>query len=92
MLLELYDRNHKKLANLTGIKSPHIQRTLEYGDETLDFSYPTSGPWLAQLLAECYIRTDRQEYVVKAVEKSSASAWRKVSCALNIEELEALKP
>ena len=88
MLLELYDRNHKKLVNLTGIKSPHIQRTLEYGDETLDFSYPTSGPWLAQLLAECYIRTDRQEYVVKAVEKSSASAWRKVSCALNIEELE----
>ena len=88
MLLELYDRNHKKLANLTGIKSPHIQRTLEYGDETLDFSYPTSGPWLAQLLAECYVRTDRQEYVVKAVEKSSASAWRKVSCALNIEELE----
>ena len=88
MLLELYDRNHKKLANLTGIKSPHIQRTLEYGDETLDFAYPTSGPWLAQLLAECYIRTDRQEYVVKAVEKSSASAWRKVSCALNIEELE----
>ena len=88
MLLELYDRNHKKLANLTGIKSPHIKRTLEYGDETLDFSYPTSGPWLAQLLAECYIRTDRQEYVVKAVEKSSASAWRKVSCALNIEELE----
>lgn len=88
MLLELYDRNHKKLANLTGIKSPHIQRTLEYGDETLDFSYPTSGPWLAQLLAECYIRTDRQEYVVKAVEKSSASAWRKVSCALNIEGLE----
>lgn len=88
MPLELYDRNHKKLANLTGIKSPHIQRTLEYGDETLDFSYPTSGPWLAQLLAECYIRTDRQEYVVKAVEKSSTSAWRKVSCALNIEELE----
>ena len=88
MLLELYDRNHKKLANLTGIKSSHIQRTLEYGDETLDFSYPTSGPWLAQLLAECYIRTDRQEYVVKAVEKSSTSAWRKVSCALNIEELE----
>ena len=88
MLLELYDRNHKKLANLTGIKSPHIQRTLEYGDETLDFSYPTSGPWLAQLLAECYIRADRQEYVVKAVEKSSTSAWRKVSCALNIEELE----
>jgi phage minor structural protein len=88
LLLELYDRNHKKLANLTGIKSPHIKRTLEYGDETLDFSYPTSGPWLAQLLAECYIRTDRQEYVVKAVEKSSASAWRKVSCALNIEELE----
>ena len=88
MLLELYDRNHKKLANLTGIKSPHIQRTLEYGDETLDFSYPTSGPWLAQLLAECYIRTDRQEYVVKTVEKSSTSAWRKVSCALNIEELE----
>lgn len=88
MLLELYDRNHKKLANLTGIKSPHIQRTLEYGDETLDFSYPTSGPWLDQLLAECYIRTDRQEYVVKAVEKSSTSAWRKVSCALNIEELE----
>lgn len=88
MLLELYDRNHKKLANLTGIKSPHIQRTLEYGDETLDFSYPTSGPWLAQLLAECYIRTDRQEYVAKAVEKSSTSAWRKVSCALNIEELE----
>ena len=88
MLLELYDRNHKKLANLTGIKSPHIQRTLEYGDETLDFFYPTSGPWLAQLLAECYIHTDRQEYVVKAVEKSSASAWRKVSCALNIEELE----
>ena len=87
MLLELYDRNHKKLANLTGIKSPHIQRTLEYGDETLDFFYPTSGPWLAQLLAECYIHTDRQEYVVKAVEKSSTSAWRKVSCALNIEEL-----
>lgn len=44
MLLELYDRNHKKLANLTGIKSPHIQRTLEYGDETLDFSTPPAAP------------------------------------------------
>ena len=88
MLLELYDKSHKKLANLTGTKSPHIQRTLEYGDETLDFYYPASGPWLGQIAAECYVRTDRQEYVVKAVEKSSTSAWRKVSCALNIEELE----
>ena len=88
MLLELYDKSHKKLANLTGTKSPHIQRTLEYGDETLDFYYPTSGPWLGQIAAECYVRTDRQEYVVKAVEKSTASAWRKISCALNIEELE----
>lgn len=88
MLLELYDKSHKKLANLTGTKSPHIQRTLEYGDETLDFYYPTSGQWLGQIAAECYVRTDRQEYVVKAVEKSTASAWRKISCALNIEELE----
>jgi phage minor structural protein len=88
LLLELYDKSHKKLANLTGTKSPHIQRTLEYGDETLDFYYPTSGPWLGQIAAECYVRTDRQEYVVKAVEKSTASAWRKISCALNIEELE----
>lgn len=88
MLLELYDKSHKKLANLTGTKSPHIQRTLEYGDETLDFYYPASGPWLGQIAAECYVRTDRQEYVVKAVEKSTASAWRKISCALNIEELE----
>ena len=88
MLLELYDKSHKKLANLTGTKSPHIQRTLEYGDETLDFYYPASGPWLGQIAAECYVRTDRQEYVVKAVEKSTASAWRKIPCALNIEELE----
>ena len=88
MLLELYDKSHKKLANLTGTKSPHIQRTLEYGDETLDFYYPASGPWLGQIAAECYVRTDRQEYVVKAVEKSTTSAWRKISCALNIEELE----
>mgnify|MGYP001078464394 FL=1 len=88
MLLELYDKSHKKLANLTGTKLPHIQRTLEYGDETLDFYYPASGPWLGQIAAECYVRTDRQEYVVKAVEKSTASAWRKISCALNIEELE----
>lgn len=88
MLLELYDKSHKKLTNLTGTKSPHIQRTLEYGDETLDFYYPASGPWLGQIAAECYVRTDRQEYVVKAVEKSTASAWRKISCALNIEELE----
>lgn len=88
MLLELYDKSHKKLASLTGTKSPHIQRTLEYGDETLDFYYPASGPWLGQIAAECYVRTDRQEYVVKAVEKSTASAWRKISCALNIEELE----
>ena len=88
MLLELYDKSHKKLANLTGTKSPHIQRTLEYGDETLDFYYPASGPWVGQIAAECYVRTDRQEYVVKAVEKSTASAWRKISCALNIEELE----
>ena len=88
MLLELYDKSHKKLANLTGTKSPHIQRTLEYGDETLDFYYSASGPWLGQIAAECYVRTDRQEYVVKAVEKSTASAWRKISCALNIEELE----
>lgn len=88
MLLELYDKSHKKLANLTGTKSPHIQRTLEYGDETLDFYYPASGPWLGQIAAECYVRTDRQEYVVKAVEKSTASAWRKISCALNIEVLE----
>ena len=88
MLLELYDKSHKKLGSLTGIKSPHIQRTLEYGDETLDFSYPTSGPWLQSLQAECYVRTDRQEYVIKAVEKTTTSQWRKVSCSLNIEELE----
>lgn len=88
MLLELYDKSHTKLGSLTGIKSPHIQRTLEYGDETLDFSYPTSGQWLEKIQTECYVRTDRQEYVIKAVEKTTTSAWRKVSCSLNIEELE----
>lgn len=88
MLLELYDKSHTKLGSLTGIKSPHIQRTLEYGDETLDFSYPTSGQWLEKIQPECYVRTDRQEYVIKAVEKTTTSAWRKISCSLNIEELE----
>lgn len=88
MLLELYDKNHEKLGVMVTIKSPHIQRTLEYGDETMDFYCPANDQWDSALEPETYVRTERQEYVVKSVEKSTTSGWRKVSAALNIEELE----
>ena len=88
MILELYDKNHKKLGVMGIIKSPHVQRTLEYGDETLDFYCPANDRWDGVLEPETYVRTERQEYVVKSVEKSTTSCWHKVSAALNIEELE----
>ena len=88
MILELYDKNHKKLGVMGIIKRPHVQRTLEYGDETLDFYCPANDRWDGVLEPETYVRTERQEYVVKSVEKSTTSCWHKVSAALNIEELE----
>ena len=87
MALKVYDDSKKRICTLKGYKDRKITKTLSSGDEEIEFYYPTGGKFEEKLKLENYIRTERQEYVIK--KKEPGKNWTKYTCSLNVEELES---
>lgn len=87
-MLELYNTKGVHVGALTKVLNQHCCRTLSDGDEALDFEVPRGALNEAEIETEGYVRTKRQEYVVKKIDRETSNAMTKVEAALNIEELE----
>ena len=84
--MELYTDMHKKVCVLHGIKEPCITSTLKTGDKEITFYFRKTNPFASSIKEEAYIRTDKDEFVIKQVEPDGD--WFKCSGALNVEEME----
>jgi phage minor structural protein len=83
-MLQLYDKNHNKIAGLTKYKDLCIESVLSTGDKTLSFSYPKN---LADIIEyEGYVRTKTAEFVVKELDKKGI--YTDIKANLNLEDLE----
>ena len=85
MLLELYDLNHTRIAGLKNHKDAMVESELSTGDKTLSFLWHTSNR--EEIPHEYYIRTDKDEFVVKENTRSS-KGYRKITAKLNLEDIE----
>ena len=85
---EIYDLTHKKVGPLPAAAKIKITRELGYGDETLELEYPKEGIRAEAIKNEAYLRTPKQEYVIKDVDSESNRDTIRLEAALNIEELE----
>ena len=85
-MIQVYDATHKRIATIEP-DSPKIEKTLSSGDKELSFSYPKIGNNIEALIAENYIRTPEDEYVLKEIETGEKK--NNYVAKLNIEELEA---
>ena len=88
MFLQLYDKNHNKIAGLAVAKAATVESVLSTGDGTLSFLYPLKEA--VQLVNESYIRTKTDEYVIKEVQPDGSDLWCSVKAALNVEDLEGI--
>lgn len=87
-MIELYNSAHVHVASLEKVNGQHVRRTLSDGDESLEFSYPRKAASEAEIKTEGYVRTERQEYVIKSVDRKTRATMTSVAAALNIEALE----
>lgn len=87
-MLQLFDKNKRKIAGLIEYENLCIESILESGDKTLSFSYSTFSKFHDEIEEETYIRTKNDEYVVKAKLANSKDNKTAFTCKLNIEELE----
>ena len=88
MFLQLYDKNHHKIAGLAVAKAATVESVLSTGDGTLSFLYPLKEA--AQLVNEAYVRTKTDEYIIKEVQPDSSDLWCSVKATLNVEDLEGI--
>lgn len=84
--MELYNDLHEKVCILSGIKATCITSTLKTGDKEITFEFRRTNSFASSIKEEGYIRTDKDEFVIKQVEPSGE--WFKCTGTLNVEELE----
>lgn len=84
--MELYNDLHEKVCILSGIKDTCIASTLKTGDKEITFEFRRTNRFASSIKEEGYIRTDKDEFVIKQVEPSGE--WFKCTGTLNVEELE----
>ena len=84
--MELYNDSHEKVCILSGIKDTCITSTLKTGDKEITFEFRRTNRFASSIKEEGYIRTDKDEFVIKQVEPSGE--WFKCTGTLNVEELE----
>lgn len=87
-MLELYNAKGEHIGALAQVVNQHCCRTLSDGDETLDFEVPRGSTHETAIETEGYVRTKRQEYVVKKTDRTTSNTMTKVEASLNIETLE----
>ncbi|MGU8460668.1 phage tail spike protein [Clostridium perfringens] len=85
-MIELRDKDKNRVAGLVDYENLCIESILESGDKTLSFYYPKKGKYYDEIVEEAYIRTKKDEFVVKARELDDE--YTKFECSLNLEELE----
>lgn len=85
MILQLYDLNHTRIAGLKNFKDAVVESELSTGDKTLSFLWHQSNH--QKIPQEYYVRTDKDEFVVKENSKAS-KGYRKIVAKLNVEEIE----
>ncbi|WP_238884538.1 phage tail spike protein [Clostridium sp. YIM B02551] len=83
-MLQLYDLDKNKIAGLNNYKDLFLERTLD-GDEVLSFSYQQSDPKYDSIKEEFYIRTKKNEYVIKEIKADYD--WTGFVGKVNIEDL-----
>ncbi len=83
-MLQLYDLNKIKIKGLRLYKDMNIESVLTTGDKTLSFLYPSRLS--KDIKEECYIRTKKDEFVVKEI--STNGEWNSIKARLNVDELE----
>lgn len=86
-LLQLYDKNKNKKAGLTEYKDLCIESVLTTGDKKLSFSYSKEAKYYDEIVEEGYIRTKKDEFVIKA--RDIGVDYTRFDCVLNLETLEA---
>lgn len=86
-LLQLYDKNKNKKAGLTEYKDLCIESVLTTGDKKLSFSYSKEAKYYDEIVEEGYIRTKKDEFVIKA--RDVGVDYTRFDCVLNLETLEA---
>lgn len=85
-MIELRDKDKNRVAGLVDYENLCIESVLESGDKTHSFYYPKKGKYYDEIVEEAYIRTKKDEFVVKARELDED--YTKFECSLNLEELE----
>lgn len=83
-MLILYDLNKTKIAGLKNYKDLRVERELS-GDEVLFFSYPQIDPKHDSIKEETYVRTKKNEFVVKEV--NIKDDWTEFVAKVNVEDL-----
>ena len=86
--MQIFDDNKKRVALITAFSNREIETTLSSGDKILRFEYPANDKKSALLKEEYYIRTETDEYVIKAIEKGDK--YNRYEACLNVEELEGI--
>lgn len=84
MTLELYDLSHTRVTVLKNHKDASVESELS-GDKTLSFLWHQKNK--QGIPHEYYLRTDKDEFVVKENSKSS-NGYRKIVAKLNLETIE----
>lgn len=84
-MIKLYDLDKAPVRGMTTVKDYHIQSDLETGDQTLYFSVPANQS--EDILLEMYLRTEKQEYVIKEINDDNTSGMRDIVAKLNLEDL-----
>ena len=85
---QLYTDTGQRVGVLTGRRKLHVKHALEYDEKTLHFEYPVAGPYAANLVNEAYVRTKKDEFVIKQVDGESTNGWITVTATMNIEGIE----
>lgn len=86
-MLQLHDKNKRKIAGLVNYENLCIESVLSTGDKTLSFSYHKNSEYYEEIVEEGYIRTKKDEFVIKA--RDINGDYARFDCVLNLEELEA---
>lgn len=85
---QLYTDTGQRVGVLTGRRKLHVKHALKYDEKTLHFEYPITGPYASYLVNEAYVRTKKDEFVIKQVDGESTNGWIAVTATMNIEGIE----
>ena len=85
--MQIFNDKKQRVGILKGFKDRKIVKTLDSGDKELTFKYPSDGKQVNLLKEEYYIRTKKDEYVIR--KRKTGTQFNEYTAQLNVEELES---